>query len=227
MRDEQMKEMLKDLKILFEKEEIEGREFDDFLKQIKTSVVRDYLNALKNHTKPEDALKYHFFSRDSILVKFLFKKLYPEVGGESGFVDYLIKNEREEIKLEIKPLFEAEFEKGKSGLIFKRIKKVKLNWAKHKDQIRKYLGKKGEFLVFTNLEEWYFFSRNFSLDEECNYFAKVNLFDLIKDFEQIGDFWQYLDGREELSVKEPLDKKFFNSLKTWVEELKKSEICCR
>lgn len=220
MSDDQIKEVLEDLKLLFEKEEIQGKDFDNFLKQIKTSIVKDYLTALRSHTKPEDALKYCFFSKDSVLAKFLFKKLYPEVGGESGFVDYLIKDEREEIKLEIKPLFVAEFEKGKSGDIFKRIKKIKLNWTKHKDQIRKYLGRKGEFLVFTNLEEWYFFSRNFSLDEECNYFAKVDLFDLIKDFEQIGDFWQYLDRQEELSVKEPLDKRFFNSLKTWVEELK-------
>ena len=221
MSKDQIGVVLDDLKILFKKDEILGKDFDNFLKLVKTSVVKDYLTALKDHTKPEDALKYYFFSKDSVFVKFLFKKLHPEVGGESGFVDYLIKDEREEIKLEIKPLFEAEFEKGKSGEIFKRIKKVKLNWEKHKDQIRKYLGRRGEFVVFTNLEEWYFFSRSFSLDENCYYFAKVNLFDLIKDFQQIGDFWQYLDRQEELSVKEPLDKKFFNSLRTWVEELGK------
>jgi len=214
-----IKNVLKDLQVLFKKNEILGKDFDNFLKQVKTPIVKDYLTALKDHTKPEDALKYYFFSKDSVFVKFLFKKLHPEVGGESGFVDYLIKDEREEIKLEIKPLFEAEFEKGKSGEIFKRIKKVKLNWEKYKDQIRKYLGRRGEFVVFTNLEEWYFFSRNFSLDENCYYFSKINLFDLIKDFQQIGDFWQYLDRQEELSVKEPLDKKFFNSLRTWVEEL--------
>ncbi|RLF69530.1 MAG: hypothetical protein DRN40_06490, partial [Thermoplasmata archaeon] len=221
MSKDRISVVLEDLKTLFKKDEILGKDFDNSLKQIKTSVVRDYLIALKDHTKPEDALKYYFFSKDSVFVKFLFKKLHPEVGGGSGFVDYLIKDEREEIKLEIKPLFEAEFEKGKSGEIFKRIKKVKLNWEKHKDQIRKYLGRRGEFVVFTNLEEWYFFSRNFSLDENCYYFAKVNLSDLIKDFQQIGDFWQYLDRQEELSVKEPLDKKFFNSLKAWVEELGK------
>ena len=216
-----IKNILKDLQVLFKKDEVLGKDFDNFLKRIRSDTVRNYLLSLKNHSQPEQALKDAFFSINSIFAKYLFKKLHPEVGGESGFVDYLIKDEREEIKLEIKPLFEAEFEKGKSGEIFKRIKKVKLNWEKHKDQIRKYLGRRGEFVVFTNLEEWYFFSRNFSLDENCYYFAKVNLFDLIKDFQQIGDFWQYLDRQEELSVKEPLDKKFFNSLKTWVEELGK------
>ena len=49
----------------------------------------------------------------------------------------------------------------------------------------------------------------------------MNLFELLKDFEQVDDFWQYLDRQEELSIKEPLDKRFFNSLKTWVNELKK------
>jgi len=219
MNREQINIVLEDLKILFKEKEILGKDFDNFLKKIKSDTVRNYLLSLKNHSQPEQALKDAFFSINSIFAKYLFKKLHPEVGGESSFVDYLIKDEREEIKLEIKPLFEAEFEEGKSGEIFKRIKKVKLNWEKHKDQIRKYLGRKGEFVVFTNLEEWYFFSRNFSLDENCYYFAKVNLFDLIKDFQQIGDFWQYLDRQEELSVKEPLDKKFFNSLKTWVGEL--------
>jgi len=221
MSKDQIGVVLDDLKILFKKDEILGKDFDNFLKRIKSDTVRNYLLSLKNHSQPEQALKDAFFSINSIFAKYLFKKLHPEVGGESGFVDYLIKDEREEIKLEIKPLFEAEFERGKSGELFKRIKKIKLNWEKHKDQIRKYLGRRGEFVVFTNLEEWYFFSRNFSLDENCYYFAKVNLFDLMKDFEQIGDFWQYLDRQEELSVKEPLDKKFFNSLKTWVEELGK------
>lgn len=221
MSKDQISVVLEDLKTLFKKDEILGKDFDNFLKRIKSDTVRNYLLSLKNHSQPEQALKDAFFSINSIFAKYLFKKLHPEVGGESGFVDYLIKDEREEIKLEIKPLFEAEFERGKSEEIFKRIKKVKLNWEKHKDQIRKYLGRRGEFVVFTNLEEWYFFSRNFSLDENCYYFAKVNLFDLIKDFQQIGDFWQYLDRQEELSVKEPLDKKFFNSLRTWVEELGK------
>ncbi|MCD6247391.1 MAG: N-6 DNA methylase, partial [Candidatus Diapherotrites archaeon] len=221
MSGEQISEILDDLKVLFRENEILGRDFDNFLKKIKTETVKNYLLSLKAPSQPEQALKDAFFSINSIFAKYLFKKLHPEVGGESGFVDYLVKDEREEIKLEIKPLFEAEFEKGKFGEIFKRVKKVKLNWEKHKDQIRKYLGRKGNFVVFTNLEEWYFFSKTFSLDEECKYFAKVNLFELIKDFEQIGDFWQYLDRQEELSIKEPLDKKFFNSLKTWVEELRK------
>ncbi|MHA1717719.1 MAG: DNA methyltransferase, partial [Promethearchaeota archaeon] len=214
-------EILKDLKILFDMEEIQGKELAGVLNQLKTSVVKDYLRALKDHAKPEDALKYYFFSKNSMLVQFLFKKLQPEIGGNAGYIDYLIKDGMEDIKLEIKHLFEAEFERGKSGERFKRIKKVKLNWRKYENQIKKYLGRKGEFLVFTNLEEWYFFSKNHSLDKDCDYFAKINVFELIKDFAGIGDFWQYLDRKEELVVKEPLDKKFFNSLKAWIEELRK------
>ena len=222
MKEEQIKEVIEDLKILLEKDEILGKDFDEFLKILKTQTVKNYLLSLRKHSQPEQALKESFFSINSIFAKYLFKNLYPEVGGESGFVDYVIKDKREEIKLEIKPLFKAEFEKGKSGEIFKKIKKVKLNWDKHKNQIKKYLGRKrGEYVVLTNLEEWYFFSYSFSYSEDCPYFAKVNLFELLKDFEQVDDFWQYLDRQEELSIKEPLDKRFFSSLKTWVNELKK------
>jgi len=222
MREEQIKEVIEDLKILLEKDEILGEDFDEFLKNLKTQTVKEYLSSLRGHSQPEQALKYYFFSINSIFAKYLFKNLYPEVGGESSFVDYVIKDKREEIKLEIKPLFKAEFEKGKSGEIFKKIKKVKFSWDKHKNQIKKYLGRKrGEYVVLTNLEDWYFFSYSFSYSEDCPYFAKVNLFELLKDFEQVDDFWQYLDRQEELSIKEPLDKRFFNSLKTWVNELKK------
>ncbi|MHA1698364.1 MAG: hypothetical protein ACTSWN_05955, partial [Promethearchaeota archaeon] len=103
-------EILKDLKILFDMEEIQGKELAGVLNQLKTSVVKDYLRALKDHAKPEDALKYYFFSKNSMLVQFLFKKLQPEIGGNAGYIDYLIKDGMEDIKLEIKHLFEAEFE---------------------------------------------------------------------------------------------------------------------
>ena len=162
MREEQIKEVIEDLKILLEKDEILGEDFDEFLKNLKTQTVKEYLSSLRGHSQPEQALKYYFFSINSIFAKYLFKNLYPEVGGESSFVDYVIKDKREEIKLEIKPLFKAEFEKGKSGEIFKKIKKVKFSWDKHKNQIKKYLGRKrGEYVVLTNLEDWYFLVTHF------------------------------------------------------------------
>jgi len=220
MSTEDIREVLRDLRNLFDQEEIPSKDLDMFINKLKSQIVRNYLLALRNHSQPEQALKDSFFSSNSPFAQYLFGNLIPEGGGDSGFVDFLVKDQWGEVKLEIKPLFEAEFEKSKSGEIFKRIKKKRLNLEEHKNQIRKYLGRKGEFVVLCNLEEWYFFSKNFSLDKNCNYFAKAFLVELFKDFEQIGDFWHYLDRKEELSVKEPLDKKFFNSLKNWVEELK-------
>jgi len=218
--NKQLEEILEDLKLLLKQDEILGEDFDSFLEKIKSDTVKNYLLSLRGHSKPEAALVDSFFSSNSSFAKYLFKNKFPEVGGE-GFIDYIIDAGREEIGLEIKPLFEAEFERGKSGEIFKKIKKIKLNWESHKDQIRKYLGRKGEFVVFTNLEEWYFFSRSYSLDEDCNFFASALLFEFLDDFKQLENLWQYLDKKEDLSVKEPLDKKFFNSLKSWVQELRK------
>lgn len=220
MSTEEIRKVLKDLRILFEQEEIPGEDFDRVINELKSQIVRTYLLALRNHAQPEQALKDSFFSSNSPFATYLFGNLIPEGGRDSRFVDVLVKDEWGEVKLEITPLFEAEFEKSKSGEIFKRIKKKRLNLREHKNQIREYLGRKGEFVVLANVEDWYFFSKNYSLDENCNHFAKTFLVELFKDFEQIGDFWQYLDRKEELSVKEPLDKMFFNSLKNWVEKLR-------
>lgn len=220
MNKEELEKLLEDLQTLFKQEEIIGKDFNKFEDKLKNELVKRYLFALKNHSKPEQALKDSFFSINSPFAKYLFKNLTPEVGGEYSFVDYLAKDKGGEVKIEIKPLFEAKFEKSKSGETFKKIKKIKLNLREHKDQIRKYLGRKGNFVVLTNLERWYFFSKNFSLDENCNPFAEVELLDLLRDFEQIEDFWQYLDREEELSSKEPLDRKFFLSLRNWIEELR-------
>ncbi|GAH68609.1 unnamed protein product, partial [marine sediment metagenome] len=41
----------------------------------------------------------------------------------------------------------------------------------------------------------------------------------MEDFTQVDDFWFYLDKKEELYIKEPLDENFFSCLKTWVSEL--------
>lgn len=218
----ELEDIIEDLKLLFKQDEILGKEFEDFLKKIKSDVVREYLISLP-HSKPEDALKDKFFYRDSVLVKYLFKKREPEVTTKEGFVDYVICDEKEEevIKVEVKPPFVAEVEKSKSGSILKRIKKQKLNWDDHEEQIRKYLEKKGEFIILTNLEDWYLSGFRHAGMRECKYFAKKNLFEILEEYPQVEDLNAYLDWQEDLSYKEPLDKEFFKGLKTWVEELEK------
>ncbi len=218
-KNPQLKHIFSDLRLLIETDEILAKDLENFLSKLRSKDVINFINALSKGSKPEQALREVFFTNNSKFSQFLFKDVFPEVRQESGFIDYLIKAQREEISLEIKPLFNGIFEKKKSGKIFLKIKKLKLNPKDHKNQILKYLKGTREFVVLTNLEDWYLFSKSYSLDQECNPFGYVKLFDLLEDFKQVEDFWHYLDKQEDLSVKEPLDKKFFNSLKNWVNEL--------
>ncbi len=216
-----MKEIISDLKILFKESEIKAEEFENFLAKLKSLEVTNYIEALSKGSQPEPALREVFFTNNSKFAKHLFKNVFPEVNQEGGFLDYLIKSQREEISLEIKPLYDGVFKIQNKKKIFSKIKKIKLNPEKHKKQILKYLKGTREFVVLTNLEDWYFYSKSYSLGKECEPFGKANLFELLADFQQVEDFWQYLDNKEDLFDKDPLDKKFFASLKFWVSELNK------
>jgi len=215
-----IEDIIDDLKFLFEKKEILAKDFNNFLKKLRSKEVKNYLESLSIGSKPEQALRESFFTFNAKFAQYLFHDVFPEVSQESGFIDYLIKAKREEISLEIKPLFNGIIKKDKAGTVFKKIKKVKLIPEDHKEQILKYLdGKSREFIVLTNLEDWYFFSRSYSFDRECTPFGSAKLFDLLEDFKLVDDFWYYLDNQEDLSIKEPLDKKFYVSLKNWVNQL--------
>lgn len=219
---EELKTIISDLELILKYEEIEPRDYDVILNELSSRSVKHYLKSLVKGSKPERTLKEAFFG-STVIGKHLFKNIYPEVSDKSGFIDYVAEVKGEEISIEIKPLFKAIFEKDKEKRIFKKLRKTKLNWVDHREQIRKYLGRRGEFLIFTNLENWYFFSKTFSLDESDGYFKSTELLPLRKDLENVEDFWQYLDKQEDLVVKEPLDKKFFESLQKWVNEFKKVE----
>ncbi len=211
--------ILSDLRALFELDEISVVNFQSFLNKVKTKEVKDYLLGLSKGSKPEQILRETFFTMNAELAKFLFKNIFPEVSQEQGFIDYLIKEEREEIILEIKPLYNASFKKEKTGAKLVKIKKKKLNPKDHKTQISKYLHEKRDYVVLTNLEEWYFFSKSALLEKDINPFGYTHLFDLLENFKQVDDFWQLLDNQEDLALKEPLDHNFFKSLKSWVSEL--------
>ncbi len=213
--------ILSDLRALFELDEILVIDFQSFLNKVKTKEVKDYLVGLSRGSKPEQILRETFFTMNAELAKFLFKNIFPEVSQEQGFIDYLIKEEREEIILEIKPLYIANFKKEKSGAKLVKIKKKKLNPKDHEAQISKYLHEKRDYIVLTNLEEWYFFSKSALLEKTINPFGHTHLFNLLEDFKQVDDFWQLLDNQEDLALKEPLDHNFFKSLKSWVSELRK------
>lgn len=213
-------EIFEDLRKLINENEISAEDFVRFKNDLNSKEVKNYLDSLSKGSKPEQALREAFFSNNSKFAQYLFQDVFPEVNQEGGFLDYLIKAKREEISLEIKPLYKGILEKEKSGgRVFKKIKKLKLNPEDHKDQILKYLEGKREYVVLTNLDNWYLFSRSFSYNDECKYFASAKLFKLLEDFNQVDDFWFYLDKKEDLSIREPLDKKFYDSLKEWVEKL--------
>ncbi len=211
--------ILSDLRALFELDEIPVVDFQSILNKAKTKEVKSYLVGLSKGSKPEQILRETFFTMNAELAKFLFKNIFPEVSQEGGFIDYLIKEEREEIILEIKPLYTASFKKERSGAKLVKIKKKKLNPKDHEPQISKYLHEKRDYVVLTNLEEWYFFSKSALLEKDINPFGYTHLFDLLENFKQVDDSWQLLDNQEDLALKEPLDHNFFKSLKSWVSEL--------
>ena len=214
-----LKNILVDLERLFKQKEIPAKDLRSFLNSLQSKEVENFLTGISKGSKPEAILREVFFTINSPFAQYLFKDVFPEVTQANGFIDYLIKSNREEISLEIKPLFTGIFKNEKTGRVFSKLKKNKLNPEDHQTQILKYLKETSDYVVLTNLEEWYFFSKDFSLGPECNPFGGEGLFKLLEDFTQVDDFWQYLDKKEEISIKEPLDEKFFSCLKTWVSEL--------
>lgn len=219
VKDSNLEKILLDLRELFKTDQIPSKDLKLFLDNVKSKEVTNYLIGLSKGSKPEQILREVFFTFNAVFAQHLFKEVFPEVSQSGGFIDYLIKEKREEISLEIKPLYVAEFRKEKTNKVLVRIKKQKLNPDDHKDQILKYLRGKRDYVVLTNLEEWYFFSKTALLDEDCKPFSHVDLFKLLLDFKIVKDFWNYIDAQEDLAVKEPLDEKFFESLKNWVSEL--------
>jgi type I restriction-modification system DNA methylase subunit len=221
-KEERLNDIINDLKFILSRDEILSKDIDKILRNLKSEEVKSYIKSLVSRSKPESALREIFFSPNAVLSKHLFGDVTPEARRWFGFIDYLVNREGYiSIGLEIKPLFEAEFEKIKSGEIIKRLKQVKLSYEDYKSQIRKYLGRRGEFVILTNLKEWYLFSKTQSFDEKCEPFAKLDLFEFLKEFEEIENLWEYLERKEEQEIKETLDKKFFSSLKTWINELSK------
>ena len=223
-----IKDFLEDLKLLFKKNEIRAEEIDNILNQLKTEEVKDYLEALRRGTKPEDALKYAFFRRNSIFEQ-IFEKLTPEVSLGEGWVDYVIEGRGgRPILLELKSLFTAEFGKKDGKKYLKRLKQEKLTWTNYKDQIIKYvLGSRRdgieakEFIILSNLKEWFLFSRNMN-PSNCKPFYQTNIFLLFEEL-KVQDLWDYLLRKESEAVKFELDKQFFESLKTWVKKLSEVE----
>lgn len=212
--------ILEDLRYLFSKNEISSQEVDDVLQNLKSEEVRSYIRNLMIGSKPETALRESFIAGRSILLKYLFGEASPEVRSD-GFIDYLIKDEMGRgIALELKPLFEADVEFDKAGKpVLKRLRKKKIKPENYRDQILKYIREgEAQFVILTNLEEWFFYSRDLS-PREVKPFCEIGFFDFIKEYDVIGNLRDYLERKEFESIRYELDKRFLQSLKTWVDKL--------
>ncbi len=147
------KDIIGDLHDLFELDLIFPEGVDDVVDGLKSEEVKDYLRHLRTGSKPEVALREAFLAGKAILTKYLFGRLDPEVNVGAGFIDYKIATDPNRfVVLELKSLFEAERQEPK------RIRQDKLRPERHKEQIIKYIREGAEFVVLTNLREWFLYN---------------------------------------------------------------------
>ncbi|OQX55864.1 MAG: hypothetical protein B5M53_03700 [Candidatus Cloacimonas sp. 4484_209] len=108
---QQCRNIFEDLEYLFSQEIISLDEPDKVLENLKSEELRRYINHIAQGSKKETALREDLLAGGSLLSKYLFGHLIPEVSVGEGFVDYLIRLPgKKYITLELKPLFEAEVE---------------------------------------------------------------------------------------------------------------------
>jgi len=223
--EDHLNEIISDLQIFLENEDhdqLDQDAYEELLDNLQSDDVQRYFRSFQVHSELESTLRENFFSPTSNLAQYIFRDVFPESRGEreEGSVDYIAQMKNKEIKIEIKPLYTASYSESNSGIMLTSLTKKKLNPEKHKTQILKYLRRTGEFVVLTNLEDWYFFSKSFSLKEACPHFAHKRFSQVLIEFKLEKDFWHYLDRLDDLSKTEDLDKNFFQSLKQWVDILK-------
>jgi type I restriction-modification system DNA methylase subunit len=219
-----LKDILEDLSYLFSLEEILPDQIDNVLDKLSSEEVKAYIDNLRKGSKPEVALREAFLAgKDATLTKYLFGHLVPEENIGPGFIDYQVAaSPNRFIILELKSLFESEVEVGKGGVRnLVRIKQAKLRPDVHKEQIVKYVRKGGEFVILTNLREWLFYNENAIV--KFYPFHKTDLLEFVKEFDVTTNIVDYLERNEYESIREDLDKRFFESLKSWVGKLSEVE----
>ncbi len=217
--------MLEDLRLLIGIDKIDSSEISDLLRKLKSEETKRYIESLSSGSKPEQALREFFLARSSPLAKYLFGNLLPEVrfthDEARGFVDYIIVDREtgRTIRLELKALFEAKEETGKTRVL-RELSQVPLDPDKHREQVQKYLlDENAQYVILTNLRDWYFYSK--MTFPNVKPFVKLTLDELLQRFEPIGNIFELLVRLEHESVKEELGERFFEDLKKWVEELSK------
>jgi Alw26I/Eco31I/Esp3I family type II restriction m6 adenine DNA methyltransferase len=217
--------ILGDLRLLIGKDRISVSEIGDLLQKLKSEKAKNYIESLSSGSKPEQALREFFLAGNSPLAKYLFRELLPEVrithDEARGFIDYVIvdKDTGRTIRLELKALFEAKEETGKTRVL-RELRQVPLDPDMHSKQIQKYLSdENAQYVILTNLKDWYFYSK--MTYPNVKPLAKLTLDELLQRLEPIGNIFELLVRLEHESVKEELGERFFEDLKRWVGELSK------
>lgn len=206
-----LESIVSDLQTIFDREKIELDEIRDL--NLESSLVLEYLDDLRNGSEPEPALKDKLVTSASVLARAIFGRMSPEIRIENGIVDYRLQADGMPILLEIKPPFETYERDGD----IQRIDKRRLNWRNHEEQIERYRGE-NEFLVFTNLDEWVFFSKR-----QSEPIAELQFDEVYDDLQTIGELRDYLERVEGRAERGDLDESFFESLDSWRESLHELE----
>lgn len=211
--------ILTDLRTIIDKDKIEPAEVDEI--NLESTEVYNFLDDLRNDAKPEYALRDELLSGTAVLGQYLFGPKSPETSittsdnETTGKIDYEIRDEP--ILIELKPLFDKYKRNGE----IQHLRQISLDWKDHREQIEKYLRQDYEYLVFTNLKDWYVFSarRNGPINDEPLSFDEY----LERLDESHGSLRSFLERFEQQDRRDSLDEDFFESLQRWVSQLEDIE----
>lgn len=207
------KEIIKDIENLCKLDFVNPKEIDTY--GFNYEPIFDYLHHLTLKSKPETAASE--LVRKLLADVLEMKDLVAEVNFDNSFVDYVIyqKGLGNPILVELKLLHS--YDRAKET-----IRKNPLSYSLHKNQIQKYLrNKKNEYIIFTNIETAYIFNREALINFEP--FFQSSLTELLSNFLLYGNFWDTIRRLEDNQSKVNLDKEFFESLETWIEDLNSVE----
>ena len=205
-------ELLEDLSLLSSYHSIAREKVPEIKEKLKTQVFKNYLDVVWL-IKPETAFEMVFQE----FLKALNVRVVPQVKLEDGWIDYEINGTKNPVGIEVKPLFKRSGNRLILQELEKEFRKQKSRFeTEGKNQIINYLNRY-DYVVFTNGNEVYYFSRRAKYEFEP--FKRENFSDFLRDFQRVRNAWELVRRKEDETPKEDLDEKFFADLKRWYEIL--------
>ncbi len=198
-----------------------------FLDSFSSGLMKKYLSGLEE-SEPEAQLRATLLNRESSLFSYIFgEKILTETHStvsRQRSIDNVAEFENGgRVGIEIKPFFEAGLDKKKTKIILKKVSlKRKSKESEVVKQIRKYLFSPNitkEYVVLTNLDEIYFYSKSTVItqsENECKPFCKKDFAEFIAEFRRVEFLPDYIDRIEEAAPKKQLDEIFLKDLRKWV-----------